>query len=110
MKKFFYIILFTGFSLTGYSQLKPALSQDLMKVVKLYPNPAVNYVNFEFDNVDRSGTIVIYNFIGKKVEEVKVNDPRLTISVNDFYRGVYIYQLRNSQGVILQSGKFQVSR
>lgn len=81
-----------------------------MKVIKLYPNPAVNFVNFEFDNPDKNSTIVIFNFIGKKVDEVKVTDSRITLSLTDYYRGIYIYHVRNANGAILESGKFQVAR
>ncbi len=51
---------------------------------------------------------VIFNFIGKKVEDLKVTDQKITVSLTDFYRGVYIFQLRDKQGNIIESGKFQV--
>lgn len=109
MKRFFYIILLTGFSLTAFTQSKPASLPDIVKVVKVYPNPATSFVNFEFDKrYDQSYSISIFNFIGKKVEDVKVTDQKITVSLADFYRGVYIYQLRDKQGNILASGKFQV--
>ncbi|HRN73024.1 MAG TPA: T9SS type A sorting domain-containing protein [Ginsengibacter sp.] len=110
MKRIFYIILLTGLSFSAYSQIRPGNSSETMKVAKLYPNPAVNFVNFEFDHTDKTGTIVIFNFIGKKVDEIKVTDSRMTLSLNDYYRGIYIFQLRNAQGAILESGKFQVAR
>lgn len=82
---------------------------DIVKVVKVYPNPATSFINFEFDKrYEPSYTISIYNFIGKKVEDVKVTDQKLTVSLTDYYRGVYIYQLRDKQGNIVASGKFQV--
>ena len=109
MKKLFYIILFTAFSYSGFSQAKPSSMADVVKVVKVYPNPATNFINFEFDKLyESSYTISIYNFIGKKVEDVKVTDQKLTVLLTDFYRGVYIYQLRDKQGNIVASGKFQV--
>ncbi|MDQ2862328.1 MAG: T9SS type A sorting domain-containing protein, partial [Bacteroidota bacterium] len=57
---------------------------------------------------DKSYSLVIYNFIGKKMEELKPTDQKITVSLTDFYRGVYIFQLRDSQGTIVESGKFQV--
>lgn len=111
MKRIFYILLFTGFSLTALSQSKPASPGDIVKAVKLYPNPASSFVNFEFDKrYDPSNTISIFNFIGKKVADVKVTDQKVTVSLTDYYRGVYIYQLRDKQGNILSSGKFQVTK
>jgi hypothetical protein len=46
--------------------------------------------------------------MGKKVYEIKKTPVRITINLEDFYRGVYIFQLRDSNGNIVQSGKFQV--
>jgi hypothetical protein len=43
--------------------------------------------------------------------ETRVTDLRLTISLDDSYlRGLYIYQLRDQTGRIVDSGKFQVSK
>lgn len=98
--------------MNSFAQVKPAtIVSEITKTVKFYPNPAVNYINFEFSrNYDNSYTLVIFNFIGKKVEEMKVTDPKITVSLNDFYRGVYIFQLRDKQGSIIESGKFQVAK
>jgi hypothetical protein len=52
--------------------------------------------------------LIIFNFIGKKIEELKVTDEKITVSLNDFYRGVYIFQLHDKQGSVVESGKFQV--
>lgn len=109
MKTIFYIFLFTGLSYAGYSQSKSTPLADVIKIVKVYPNPATSFINFEFEkNYDASHTITIFNFIGKKVEDVKVTDQKLNVSLTDFYRGIYIYQLRDKQGNIVASGKFQV--
>jgi len=46
--------------------------------------------------------------MGKKVTEIKPVTQHIDVSLSDFYRGVYIYQLRDKDGQILESGKFQV--
>ena len=30
------------------------------------------------------------------------------VELNDFYRGIYIFQLRDQNGIVVDSGKFQV--
>ena len=110
MKKIFYIIIFTiGLQASSQAQVKH-IAVDAVKTVKFYPNPASSFINFEFaDNYyNDSYTLVIFNFIGKKVEDLKVTDQKITVSLTDFYRGVYIFQLRDKQGNIIESGKFQV--
>ncbi len=84
---------------------------DAIKTLKFYPNPAVSFINFEFEkNYDKSYSLLIYNFIGKKVVEIKVSEQKINIPLTDFYRGVYIFQLRDKQGNIIESGKFQVAK
>lgn len=109
MKKFFYIFIFiVGFQTSSNAQVKH-ISLDAVKTVKFYPNPASSFINFEFtENYNDSYTLVIFNFIGKKVEELKVTDQKINVSLTNFYRGVYIFQLRDKQGNIIESGKFQV--
>lgn len=111
LKKFFYILLFiAGLQFQSNAQVKPArLTNNDVKTVKFYPNPAVSFINFEFTGkYDNSYSLLIFNFLGKKVDEISVTDSKMTIPVTDYYRGVYIFQLRDKQGNIIESGKFQV--
>lgn len=111
LKKIFYILLFiAGLHFNSNAQAKPShILSDTEKTVKFYPNPAVSFINFEFNkNYDNSYSVLIFNFLGKKVEELKVTDIKMTVSVADFYRGVYIFQLQDKHGAIIETGKFQV--
>lgn len=85
------------------------LPTDVVKTIKFYPNPASSFINFEFSkSYDQSYTLMIFNFIGKKIEDLKVTDQKMSVSLTDFYRGVYIFQLRDKEGNVVESGKFQV--
>lgn len=80
-----------------------------MRTVKFYPNPAVGFINFEFNkDYDKSYTLVIYNFIGKKMTELKPAEQKIAVPLTEYYRGIYIFQLRDGQGNVVESGKFQV--
>jgi hypothetical protein len=48
--------------------------------------------------------------MGKKVGETNAATQRIIFSLDGFYRGVYIFQLRDRYGKIIDSGKFQVVR
>lgn len=113
MKKFFYIIFFiAGLNFNGNAQAKSTfIANNAIKTVKFFPNPAVSFINFEFDKIyDKSYSLLIYNFIGKKVFEVKLSEQKINIPLADFYRGVYIFQVRDKQENIIETGKFQVSK
>ena len=113
MKKLFYIIIFiAGFQFTSSAQsdFNPT-ALNVVKVVKFYPNPATSVINFEIDaDYYKSATLVIYNFIGKKQLEQKVTERKVSVPLTDFYRGMYIFQLYDKQGKIIESGKFTVSK
>jgi hypothetical protein len=46
--------------------------------------------------------------MGKKVYELTPASQRISLSLNTFYRGVYIFQLRDKFGKLIDSGRFQV--
>jgi hypothetical protein len=112
LKNIFVILIFIiGLNFTSFAQNKlPADNgTSQAKLLKVYPIPAYTVVNFDFQKgYDKSYSIQIYNFIGKKVFEAKNVPQRLNVNLEDFFRGIYIYQLRDKNGVIIESGKFQV--
>ena len=111
MKRIFYIlILFIGITFTSFAQNKTQGPGDpIAKLLKPYPIPATTVIYFDFlYGYDKSFSLQIYNFMGKKVNEVNKVLPKITLPLDDFYRGIYIYQLRDKNGNIIDSGKFQV--
>lgn len=85
--------------------------QAFSKIIKFYPNPATSLINFDFQKeYDRSYNFQIFSFVGKKVFELNNVEPRTIVNLNDFYRGIYIFQLRDRNGKVIDSGKFQVSK
>ena len=112
MKKIFYIFIFTVlFASTSSAQGKiiAGSTDPAVKYMRFYPNPAVSSINFEFQkSFDKFYSFQVYNFIGKKVFDLRTVTPKINIPLTDFYRGVYIYQLRDKAGMIIDSGKFQV--
>ena len=85
---------------------------DDSKLAHFFPNPATSYINFTFDKtVDKSYSLQVYNFIGRKMNEIRISDSKITINLDDnYFRGLYIYQLRDQSGRIVESGKFQVNK
>ncbi len=109
------LLSFIVLSFTASAQLTrsaiPAAADVREKVLKFYPNPAASNINFEFQKAnDRGYTLQIYNFVGKKIVELTSLTPKTNILLNEFYRGVYIFQLRDRTGRIIESGKFQVAK
>ena len=114
MKIFYILSIILLVSTTAKSQDRnPSAPAGLpaSKIVKFYPNPATSIINFEFQKSnDKSYTFHIINLLGKKVYEVTNVSPKTIVNLSDFLRGVYIFQLRDQTGKVVDSGKFQVSK
>ncbi len=104
------IILFTTVFAEAQSRSNSVLNAAV-PILRFYPNPSSSIVNFDFQKSYEKGyTIQVYSFLGKKMYE-KINaDQRTSINLSEYNRGVYIYQLRNKAGKMVESGKFQVSK
>ena len=114
MKIFYPLVLTLILSVSARSQERsPASSaqEATAKIIKFYPNPATSIINFDFQKgYDKSYNFQIFNFLGKKVFEINNVTPRTIVNLSDFYRGVYIFQLKDKSGKMIDSGKFQVSK
>ena len=101
-----------GITFTSFAQNKSTVISDpSAKFIKFFPNPATTSITFDFQKgFDKSYTLQIFNFMGKKVYELKPANQHNLVSLNGFFRGVYIYQLRDKTGKIIESNKFQVVR
>ncbi|HVI46622.1 MAG TPA: T9SS type A sorting domain-containing protein [Chitinophaga sp.] len=106
------IAVLSLFSLTGMAQNDKTLpsTDGGSKVVKRYPNPATNIIYFEIQqhNNDRVYDLIVYNFLGKKIDELKAIGNRTSLSLDNYYNGLYIFQLRDQRGNLIESGKFNV--
>ncbi|HET9746957.1 MAG TPA: T9SS type A sorting domain-containing protein [Chitinophagaceae bacterium] len=107
---FISIILLTTINSKGQSGRDPS-PDALQRILKVYPNPATTFTKFEFQkNFGQGYTLQVINFIGKQVFEAKNISSTTTLDLSAYNRGVYIYQLKDQSGRILESGKFQVSK
>ncbi len=99
-------------AITSEGQGRREPSPDLLqRVLKVYPNPATTFTKFEFQKgFDKGFTLQVINFLGKQVYEAKNMSSNLTLDLSSYTRGVYIYQLKDQSGKVVESGKFQVSK
>jgi hypothetical protein len=114
MKNFtFVILLVLGLSVTGFGQERnQSAGNPTLKIVRFYPNPATTYINFEFEKVnnDKAYTLQVFNFLGKKVIDLQQLTPRTQIDLTQYNRGVYIFQLKDRSGKVVECGKFQIEK
>lgn len=114
MKKFLLIAFLIGFTSLAQAQGSRTLPANSEKqgIIRLYPNPATTVVNLDFQKSFETGySLQIFNAIlGRKMFEQNNLPEKLSINLGDFTRGLYIYQLRDRSGRMVESGRFQVAR
>jgi hypothetical protein len=112
LKRVLFILSFIiGISFTSVAQTSLDNTAAQLKYIKTYPNPASTEVNLVFQTgYNRNFSIQILNSIGKKMYEAKYIPSFLTINLKEqrFYRGIYIYQLLDRNGTVIESGKILV--
>ena len=112
LKKIIYILTFIiGLTFTSFAQTKTADHGENTeaKLIKCYPIPATTVVYFDFvRGYDKSYTFQVFSFIGKKVYEIANPSQKITIPLDEFYRGFYYYKLLDKNGDFIESGRFIV--
>lgn len=106
-----FICFFCLFSLYGVAQSKtPSETEERSKIVKVYPNPASSKINFQIQQHNNGSNfdLIVYNFLGKQVDRLKNINSNTTLDLGTYYSGVYIFQLRDPRGNLIESGKFNV--
>lgn len=105
------LILALLLSFSGLSaQDKPeSASIDLSRQVKLYPNPAVEYLTVKFETPQaKKATFIMHNIIGNVVETEKevIDDYEVKIKVKDLNTGFYLLIVQNESTGLKGAYKF----
>jgi len=106
------MVCFTVLGARGQARLPGCPDPGSQGTVRFYPNPASSFITFEDiqRKYDKNYTIQLFNFLGKKVYEFNLGEEKNIVNLSDFFRGIYIFQLRDPTGKIVESGKFQVNK
>jgi beta-glucanase (GH16 family) len=75
-----------------------SLSNDSLTAsdrIKVYPNPADNYVRLK--NASQVKTYILFNQLGQKVQQGSIDDSK-TLSIENIQTGIYLLKLKNKQG------------
>ncbi len=114
MRSFYLVLsLMLLISVEARSQSAPAFSQEPeVKHIKFYPNPAISVINFDFQkgSANETYSFQVFNFLGKKVYESTNVNAHTSINLTDFSRGIYIFQLKDQTGRVIETGRFQVNK
>ena len=71
-------------------------NNDKNKEISIYPNPATNMLNVE-SSQEFSGTLVIYNSLGKPVKSLTATGTKITLPTEDLPSGLYILKINDNK-------------
>lgn len=94
---------FDNFSVTDYYLGVEEVQKEEPKF-NFFPNPSTDFIRFKFDGYEKYW-LTFYDLSGKMVKNDLLYDQNQLVDVQDFDPGIYLINLRNSQGTIVYSGK-----
>ncbi|MBS1977925.1 MAG: T9SS type A sorting domain-containing protein [Bacteroidetes bacterium] len=103
MKAFFGLILIMLAFQGVFAQEHDAFaspSQEPLKQVKLYPNPAIDYVSVRFETpVAKTVKLTLHSIIGNamEVESEVIDDYEVRLKVRDLPSGYYLLALKDNE-------------
>jgi len=104
---FFFVInlgLAAQTSVGEHSTLEKKRTQLASHTIKIYPNPAVDYISLESEaKVER---LVIYSLVGRKVKSFRTQNGD-KYDVADLPKGMYLVQLLEKGGAIITTRRLQ---
>jgi hypothetical protein len=102
-----YIKFHVGGSCLAIADCNVGLDEEEPYLSSVYPNPASDQINFEYNTAGKDGSIQIYDITGKQVRNYVVNSgsTKSTIGLEGLHSGIYFYTL-NISGKPLATKKF----
>ena len=75
----------------------PSLS-DIESLVRIYPNPAENLLHVEFPSSFKPEFLKLFDSIGKEIFSTNSVEQKISISTENFPRGIYFLEISGEQG------------
>lgn len=86
----------------------PANISEGYEKVQVYPNPAKDVFSISIEGFEFVEEVVLYNAMGQKVMDQKINAAITKIDVSSLSEGLYIYQLVNTNGEVVKVDRLSI--
>jgi hypothetical protein len=102
-------VMAQGGNAKASSQQNPPAAK--LRTTRFFPTPATSVINFEISRPSaETYGLRLFNFLGKKVLELPRVSNTTRIDLTGFTRGIYIFQILDASGKVIESGKFSVEK
>ncbi|MDB5226047.1 MAG: hypothetical protein JWN78_240 [Bacteroidota bacterium] len=94
---------------SGFNQNKyviTALSNNLSRNIKLYPNPANDMLIIQSDNTIKNGRFQLFDLNGKMVKEGDIQNDITKISCSEWTPAMYLLKISNASNSVF--GTFKI--
>ncbi|MBN1416253.1 MAG: putative Ig domain-containing protein [Bacteroidales bacterium] len=86
-----------------------AIDDAVVEFVRIFPNPASDYVEFQFENVLNKASLAILSIDGRLIKEVHLENLKsFTLDISDLRNSVYFYRIIADDGE--QMGKLLIKQ
>jgi hypothetical protein len=87
----------------GYEVQATGLADDLEKLIKLYPNPADDFITVELPEGLQALSVGLYDVSGKQVRSLPGNkEIKLTVDVRELSKGTYALRIETTKGTVIR--------
>ena len=99
MKQILLFFTFTLFSFSTTQAQNNSFGNLGSNNISIFPNPAINQVNFKFNQPNKVAYVAVYSIIGNEVLNKKVEQSsNFYLNVQNLKKGKYIVRVFNADG------------
>lgn len=113
LKKAIFLIAIVAVAQLSYGQVREEAfgpnSQDLIKQVQVYPNPAIEFLSIKFEAPQaKKVKLTVHNILGNtlEVETEVVDEHEIKLKVKELATGYYFVSVRDEQANLRGTYKF----
>lgn len=78
------------------------------EVVKVYPNPATDFMTFQFGENQNGRTVIITDQLGREIWRKETSETSIQLPASEFSAGMYFYSIEEREEIIA-TGKLIIS-
>lgn len=82
--------------------------QAAANTVSVFPNPVNDVLNFSID-YNKATNVSVMDITGRLIETASFDMNNARVDVRNYNKGIYFYQITNSNGEVIKGGKFTVN-
>ena len=76
-----------------------------LEKLNVYPNPAVNEIQFIYEKEQGPIELKMYSILGEEIKTINTSEKSINLSIQNLPQGLYLYKISQNH-TLLNEGKF----